>query len=48
MIRSKIDWWKKTVLTRSSGISIPCLDTTPLRYTTRSVVMTKLIVDHLA
>ena len=30
-IRSKIDWLKNTVLTRSSGISMPFLDSTPCR-----------------
>ena len=30
-IRSKIDWEKNTVFTRSSGISMPCFDSTPCR-----------------
>src|SRR5256885_15708931 len=33
-------------LIRSRGISLPCLATTPERYTRRSVVTTKLVVVH--
>ena len=47
-IRSKIVWLKKTVLIRSSGISMPFLAITPTRKITRSVVTTKLVVTHLA
>ena len=45
-MRSITDWWKITLLTRSSGISIPCLANTPVRKMIRSLVITKLVVNH--
>ncbi len=47
-MRSNTLWLKKTVLTRSRGISTPCFDRTPRRVTMRSVVRTKLVVFHSA
>ena len=44
--RSITDWWKITLLTRSSGISMPCLANTPVRKITRSLVITKFVVNH--
>ncbi len=45
-IRSNTDWLKCTVFTRSSGISTPCLATTPCLKINRSDVITKLVVAH--
>ena len=47
IMRSNTDWLKCTLLTRSSGISMPLLATTPWRKMTRSLVMTKFVVAHL-
>ena len=47
-MRSNTVWLNKTLLTRSSGISIPDFAKTPLRKMIRSLVMTKFVVAHLA
>ncbi len=44
--RSKKPWLEITVFTRSSGISVECLDNTPQRSITRWVVITKLVVTQ--
>ena len=46
-IRSRTLWEKITVFTRSSGISIPFLAMNPSEVMIRSVVNTKLVVNHL-
>ncbi len=47
MMRSKMRWWKLTLLTRSSGISMPFLANTPWRKITRSEVITKCVVRQV-
>ena len=40
-------WLKWTLLTRSSGISMPALANVPWRKMTRSLVTTKFVVNQL-
>src|SRR6266540_2956734 len=41
MIRSQMPWWKLMLLIRSSGISTPCRERSPVRQITRSLVTKK-------